>query len=107
MKKIIISFIVLSFIVAGVITESYEIKGMHCQYGCANKVKSLMDELDGMKICNVDFDKSIMTVEYDGSKVNQELILTTLSEQTTFETRKVEDKIEKKSLWSRIKGIFG
>ena len=55
--------------------DFHKVEGMHCQYGCANKVKSLMSELEGMKNCEVDFESSIMTVEYDDSKVNSELIL--------------------------------
>ena len=106
MKKIISFFVVTCFLLAGTASESYKIKGMHCQYGCANKVKTLMNELDGMNKCEVDFDKSLMTVEYDDTKVNQDLILSTLTEKTTFETRKVDDKVEKKSFWNKLKGIF-
>jgi len=107
MNKIISSFVIVSCLLAGTISESYKIKGMHCQYGCANKVKALMNDLDGMQKCEVDFDKSLMTVEYDNKKVNETLILSTLTEQTTFETQKVNNKQEKQSLWSKLKGIFG
>ena len=106
MNKIISIFAIASFLLAGTASESYKIKGMHCQYACANKVKTLMNELDGMSKCEVDFDKSLMTVEYDDTKVNQDLILTTLTEKTTFETRIVDDKKEKKSFWDKLKGIF-
>ena len=106
MKKIILILSIISFLLAGTTSESYKIKGMHCQYGCINKIKTLMSELDGMSKCEVDFDKSLMTVEYDDTKVNQDLILSTLTEKTTFETRKVDDKVEKKSFWSKLKGIF-
>ena len=37
-----------------------------------------------MKKCEVDFESSTMTVEYDDTKVNSELILSTISNQTTF-----------------------
>jgi len=106
MKKIISFFVVSCFLLAGTASETYKIKGMHCQYGCINKIKTLMGELDGMGKCEVDFDKSLMTVEYDDTKVNQDIILSTLTEKTTFETRKVDDKVEKKSFWSKLKGIF-
>jgi len=107
MNKIISFFVIISCLFAGTVSESYKIKGMHCQYGCANKVKSLMTELDGMQKCEVDFDKSLMTVEYDDKKVNDVLILSTLTEKTTFETKKVSNEENKKSFWGRLKGIFG
>ena len=96
-----------SFTFCGNITESYKVEGMHCQYGCANKVKSLMSDLEGMKNCEVDFESSIMTVEYDDSKVNSELILSTMSDKTTFKSAKIEDKETKKSIWNKIKKLFG
>ena len=107
MNKIISFFIISTCLFAGTVSESYKIKGMFCQYGCANKVKSLMTDLDGMQKCEVDFDKSLMTVEYDDKKVNESLILSTLEKETTFETKKVGNKQEKKSFWNRIKGFLG
>tara|TARA_B100001113_G_C20590585_1_gene397283 strand:- start:45 stop:374 length:330 start_codon:yes stop_codon:yes gene_type:complete len=96
-----------SFTFCGNITESYKVEGMHCQYGCANKVKSLMSELEGMKKCEVDFESSTMIVEYDDSKVTSELILSTMSDNTTFKSAKIEDKKTKKSIWNKIKKLFG
>lgn len=105
--KIIIAFLCVGgFLVAGTISESFKIKGMHCQYGCVNKVKQLMTSLDGVEKCDVDFNESLMSIQYDDQKINSELILSTMTDNTTFETRKVEEKAEKKSFWSRLKGIF-
>ena len=39
----------LSFLFAGNITELYKVDGMHCQYGCANKVQTMVSKLDGIK----------------------------------------------------------
>ena len=90
---------------------NHTVDGMHCQYGCANKLQSIMNDLDGMKKCEVDFESSTMTVEYDDTKVNSELILSTISDQTTFKSVKIEDKVEdkvkKQSIWNKIKKIFG
>ena len=83
------------------------LNGMHCQFGCANKVQSIMNDLDGMKKCEVDFESSTMTVEYDDTKVNSELILSTISNQTTFKSTKIEDSVKKQSIWKKIKKIFG
>ena len=107
MKKVILFSLVGSFLLAGTVSESYKVKGMHCQYACASKVKSLMNELDGMEKCDIDFEASLMTVEYDNTKVNPDLIVSILTEKTTFETRKIEKPKDKKSFWSRLKGLFG
>ena len=106
-NKFLLIISLCSFVICGNIVESYKVDGMHCQYGCANKVQSIMNDLDGMKKCEVDFDKSLMTVEYDDKKVNESLILSTLEKETTFETKKVENKQGKKSFWNRIKGFLG
>ena len=105
MKKIISFLVLFCFLLAGTISESYKIKGMTCQYGCANKVKSLMTELEGVEKCEVDFESSTMNIEYNDKKVSEKIILSTLSEKTTFETRKVG--AEKEGFWSKLKGIFG
>ena len=49
-----------------------------------------------------------MNVQYYDQKVNSDLIVSTITGNTTFETRKVEEKqkTEKKSFWSKLKGIF-
>ena len=106
MNKIVSFFIISSFLLAGTVSESYKVKGMFCQYGCVSKVKTLMGELDGMQKCDIDFNRSLMTVEYDDTKVNPDLIVSTITEKTTYETKKVNDKKEKKSFWSKFKGIF-
>jgi len=106
MKKIIVSLCVGSFLVAGTISESYKIQGMHCQYGCVNKVKQIMASLDGVEKCDVDFNESLMSIQFDDKKVNSDLIVSTITDNTTYETRKVEEKTKKKSFWSRLKGIF-
>ena len=101
----------ISFVFSGNVTESYKVEGMHCQYGCANKVKSLITELDGMKKCEVDFESSIMIVEYDDSRVNSDLILSTMSNKTTYKTAKIENEKQsnkkKQSIWNKIKKLFG
>ena len=101
----ILCFIGLIF--CGNIKESYIVEGMHCQYGCANKVQSLIIELDGIEKCEVDFKTSTMIVEYDDSKVNSKLILSTLSDKTTYKSFKIEDKVKKQRFWNKIKKIFG
>jgi len=106
-NKFLLIISLCSFVICGNIVESYKVNGMHCQFGCANKVQSIMNDLDGMKKCEVDFESSTMTVEYDDTKVNSELILSTISNQTTFKSTKIEDSVKKQSIWKKIKKIFG
>ena len=108
MKKYILLVFMLSFLLSGNKSEKYKIEGMHCSYGCVNKIKSVVNSIDGMKSCDVSFENSLMTVEYDDSKVNSDKILLLLSDKTTFKTSvfNEEDKNERKSFWSKVKGLF-
>ena len=102
--KYILSVLFFSFLVSADKSESYKIEGMHCGYGCVNKVKSLVNSLDGVKLCDVSYENSSMEIQYDDTKVNSEMILKLLSDNTTYKTALVVK--EKKSFWSKFKGIF-
>ena len=106
MKNLVLFSLIGTFLTAGVVSESYTVKGMHCQFGCANKVQAIMVELDGVKKCEVDFETSKMSIEYDDSKLNSDLIISTITDQTTYQTKKIEPGKEKKSLWNKLKGLF-
>jgi len=106
MKKIVLFSLVGSFLMAGVVSEAYVVKGMHCQFGCADKVQAIMASLDGVQKCEVDFETSKMLIEYDNSKLNSDLIISTITDQTTYETRKMEKEKEKKTFWKKLKGLF-
>ena len=99
----------LSFLFAGNITELYKVDGMHCQYGCANKVQAMVSKLDGIKKCEVDFESSLMTVEYYKNMINSESFLSVIADNTTYKTEKVNNKddLNKKSFWDRLKKVFG
>ena len=108
MGKNILIVLMFAFLLSADKSESYKIEGMHCGYGCVNKVKSIMNSLDGMKTCEVSFEKSLMTVEYDDSKITIDKIISSLTEGTTYITTIINknDKKGKKSFWSKVKGIF-
>ena len=61
-------------------TSSFNVDGMMCGKGCVNKITNHMSSLDGIKECNVDFNKALMTIEYDESKLNDKLIMKRLNE---------------------------
>ena len=107
MRKIVLFSMITGFVFSGLVKESYLVKGMHCQYGCANKVQSMMSELEGVEKCEVNFESSKMLIEYDDSKLNTDVIISTITTNTTYETKKIDKNEKKKSLWSRLKGLFG
>ena len=65
-------------------TSSFSVEGMMCGKGCVNTIKKHVGSLDGVKKCDVNFEKALMTVEYDESKLNDKLIVKNLTDNTTY-----------------------
>ena len=114
MKKIILMIALLTFVFAKDTKEYYKIEGMFCGNGCANRIKNVMKTVDGIKKCDVNFEKSLMTLEFDDSLVNSELIISSLTNKTTYKTillknyneEKDTDSKNNESIWSKFKNIF-
>ena len=113
MKKIILATALLTVIFAKDTTEYYKIEGMFCGNGCANRIKNVIKTVDGIKKCDVNFEKSLMTLEFDNSLVNSELIISSLTNKTTYKTTLLENYSEENtdskgsdSIWSKFKNIF-
>lgn len=49
--------------------RTYKVSGMSCNH-CVMHVKNAVEELDGVKDCNVDLKSGSMTVSFDEGKVN-------------------------------------
>ena len=81
--------------------ESYfKIDGMVCETGCAYKIKTIVDAIDGIEKSNVDFNKKILFVYYDEKMVSDKIILDAIHAQTTFKAFRVKKKKkEKKKTW--------
>ena len=105
MKNIIIllSFVVCVF--AHNLSKSFNVEGMHCDYGCVQKIKTVVSQLEGVQSCEVDFRQKKMTVIYNDEKLNSDGIIASLDENTTFTTTIIEDR--KKGFWSKLKALFG
>ena len=56
-------------------TTYIKVDGMQCSYSCAGKVSSVVQKMDGVKECNVDFDKGMATVVFDDQKLETKDIL--------------------------------
>ena len=54
---IISLFLTISFAQDKVISENYTIEGMMCSMGCVTKVTKAVQDLDGFKTVNFDFDQ--------------------------------------------------
>tara|TARA_B100002051_G_C16712105_1_gene627222 strand:- start:1531 stop:1848 length:318 start_codon:yes stop_codon:yes gene_type:complete len=95
MKKIIL----LGFILMGLIFSSqvskFKVEGMMCANGCAWKVKTITQAMDGVSSSEVNFEQGILTVEYDPLKVSSDLIISTLSKETAYKIKPYKDKTRK------------
>ena len=85
--------------------SEFNVKGMVCAGGCANKIKMHINSLDGVSKCDIDFDKSLLTVEYDESKMDDSIILKTINEKTTYSCS-AKNNEEPKGFFKRIFSWF-
>ena len=88
------------------ITSSFNVEGMMCGVGCANKIKAHVGSLDGVQSCNVNFEKGMMIVEYDESKLDDKKIIKILTDKTTYKCSPKKDKEPKKGFFKRIFSWF-
>ena len=91
MGNIFVIIIFFSILLSEDQKSKFKVEGMMCQTGCAWKVKSIVKSLEGINMVEVDFDKSFLIVDYDKSKINDDQIIKTLMDQTTYVVKKVDD----------------
>jgi len=94
---ILILTLVLSFLSAKDNTTYVKVDGMQCSYSCAGKVNSVVQKIDGVRECTVDFDKGIPTVVFDDKKLETKDIVEGLKSNTAntmSECTKKQDKQE-------------
>ena len=102
MQHIIFLLVCAGFLLAGETTATYKVEGMMCNKNCPMKVKQSLEGVDGIKVCQVDFESKTTTVTFDDEKISREIIANTIAKGTYF---KVTDT-EKKS-WSLWGWLFG
>jgi Cu+-exporting ATPase len=94
MKKITIIFVALvSFAIAKDDKVNLKIAGMQCAYSCADKVTKVVENIKGVKDCEVDFASNTATVVFDDKKLDSKEIVDVLKKETSY---KVEIQSEKK-----------
>ncbi len=85
MKKCILLLSLTAFVFAGEKTTNFKVKGMSCKFGCPTKVKTALEGVDGVKLCDVNFETSTTTVTYNDEEILDKDIMKILSEKTDFE----------------------
>jgi len=85
MKLFTLLFTIVSLCFCGEIkTAEFNINGMFCANGCANKIKSAVGEIDGIEKCDVNYNTSSMTIQFDSDKINDSQIMAELTKSTTY-----------------------
>ncbi len=95
----------LTLLLTFTFSSSFNIDGMKCGRSCVNKIKTEMNNLDGVNNLDINFDKSVMTVDYDKSKLNDSQIISHLSENTSYSASIVDLSYEdnsSKSVFSKM-----
>ena len=94
MKKITLILVALvSFAIAKDDKVNLKIAGMQCAYSCADKVTKVVENIKGVKDCEVDFASNTATVVFDDKKLDSKEIIDVLKKKTSY---KVEIQSEKK-----------
>jgi copper chaperone CopZ len=57
-----------------VIKRIYRVEGMHC-VNCAMNIESIEDDLPGIKQISASYQKGLIVVEFDETKVNEAQII--------------------------------
>ena len=85
MKKIAVLLVVLlSFSIAKDDKINLKIEGMQCSYSCADKVTKVVENLKGVKDCEVDFSNNTATVIFDNKRVDSQKIVDVLKKKTSY-----------------------
>ena len=85
MKKIAVLLVVLlSFSIAKDDKINLNIEGMQCSYSCADKVTKVVENLKGVKDCEVDFANNTATVIFDNKRVDSQKIIDVLKKKTSY-----------------------
>ena len=92
---LIITF-ALSVLIAKDNTFLLKVDGMQCSYSCTDKVSSVVQKIDGVKECVVDFDKGIATVVFDDQKLESIDIVEGLKTNTAYKVTEFKNDQNKK-----------
>ena len=96
MKKIVVLFtLFLSLSFAKDDKVDLKIQGMRCSYSCSDKVTKVVENLKGVKDCQVDFANNTATVIYDDKKLDLKRIIDVLEKKTSYKAEvQKENKVK-------------
>ena len=86
--------------------STFKVEGLMCVSGCVWKVNTVAQSILGVNESNVDFERGILTVQYDPKKVNDDLIIKELSKQTTYKITKIQNKANNNKILDWFNNIF-
>ena len=73
------------------VTATFTIKGMSCEMGCARAIENKLSKLDGMYKASVNFKEEMATVKFDANKVDETLLISTVTSVSQTLNFSVED----------------
>ena len=85
MKKYICLLSIIGCVFAGEKTAEIKVKGMACQYSCPTRVKSALNDVKGIKLCDVNYKTSTATVTFNDEEIKAKDIANILNKKTDFE----------------------
>ena len=77
-------FLLISFAFTKDDKINLKIEGMKCSYSCTDKVTKVVENLKGVKDCQVDFANNTATVTFDNKKLDSKKIVDVLEENTSY-----------------------
>ncbi|MEC8247802.1 MAG: heavy metal-associated domain-containing protein [Bacteroidota bacterium] len=69
----------------------FTIKGMSCEIGCARAIEKKLYKLDGIYKADVNFQKEMATVKYDSNKIDEALLISTITSGSQTSNYSVEE----------------
>ena len=81
MKKISLT-ILFSMIFS--IESTFKVEGMMCQMNCSEKIKSKVALFNGVNSTNIDFEKGLLTVDYNDKETSEQEILLQLTKKMDY-----------------------
>ena len=97
MKNLFFPILLFSFLFAEGNKVNLKIDGMQCAYSCAGKVSKVVQNIEGVKECNVDFASGTAQVVYDEKKIDSKKIVKFLNNETYYKASIQDDKDLKNS----------
>ena len=98
MIKYLLPVLFLSSLIAENNKINIKIDGMQCSYSCASKVSNVVQNIEGVESCEVDFASNTAIVVFNDKKTNSGEIINTLNKKTYYKANIKEDKIKGKSI---------